>query len=69
MKNSASSSICVGRFYGPDIEEGTFHQEEEPFDIHHGSGSPGPCPCPPVVFHGITPEQPDESNEEVPEKS
>lgn len=69
MKKSVSSFICVGQFCGPDIEEGTFHHEEKPFDIHHGSGSPGPCPCPPVVFDGITPEQPDEGSKEVAEKS
>ena len=68
MRKSVSSLICVGQFCGPDIEEGTFHQEE-PLDIHHGSDSSRPCPCPPVVFHGITLKQPDEGSEKNAEKA
>ncbi|MBN2642798.1 MAG: hypothetical protein JXR78_14185 [Victivallales bacterium] len=63
MKGSASSLICVGQFFGPDIEEGTFHLEETVPCIHHGLGVPQ-CPCPPVEFPEIAPKPLDGGNKE-----
>ena len=51
MKKSMSNKIvCVGNFSGPDIEEGTFHEEDTANDVSHKSGTQQ-CPCPPVESH------------------
>jgi hypothetical protein len=39
-----NSNVCVGRFKGPDIEEGTFHEDEAATNINHKSGTQQ-CPC------------------------
>lgn len=62
MKNLMSNRVvCVGSFSGPDIEEGTFHEDEAATDISHKS-STQQCPCPPVESHGA--KVPDDSNED-----
>ncbi|MCK4888140.1 MAG: hypothetical protein KAS96_12190 [Planctomycetes bacterium] len=51
MKKSMSNKIvCVGNFSGPDIEEGTFHEEDTVTDVSHKS-SKQQCPCRPVESH------------------
>ena len=62
MKKSISNSIvCVGSFSGPDIEEGTFHDEDTAIGIKHDSQMPK-CPCPPIESHEA--KVPDDSNED-----
>ena len=43
--------VCIGSFSGPDIEEGTFHEEDTATDVSHKSGTQR-CPCRPVESHG-----------------
>lgn len=57
-----NSTVCVGNFSGPDIEEGTFHEQETASDIGHKSKTAQKCPCPPIESLGAN--VPDESNED-----
>lgn len=50
-KLMCNNVISVGDFCGPDIEEGTFHEEDTAIDINHESKTQK-CPCPPIGFHG-----------------
>lgn len=43
--------VCVGDFCGPDIEEGTFHEQETVTDISHRNKVTQKCPCPPLECH------------------
>ena len=62
MKKLMSNSVvCIGNFCGPDIEEGTFHEEETASDVNHESKTQK-CPCPPIDFHGA--KVPVDSNED-----
>ena len=63
MKKLVSNNlICVGNFCGPDIEEGTFHEDETATDVSH-KGKTQKCPCcPPIEFHGV--KVPDDSNKD-----
>ena len=45
-KSRVNKAICFGDFCGPDIEEGTFHEEETATDVSHESKTQK-CPCPP----------------------
>ena len=60
-KLMSNSMVCVGNFSGPDIEEGTFHEQETASDIGHTSKTIQKCPCPPIESHGA--KVSDESNE------
>ena len=55
-----NSVVCIGKFGGPDIEEGTFHKEETATDVSHKSKTQQ-CPCPPAGSHEA--KVPEESNE------
>ena len=59
-KSRVNKAICFGDFCGPDIEEGTFHEEETATDVSHESKTQK-YPCPPIEFHGA--KVPDDSNE------
>lgn len=56
-----NSMVCVGNFSGPDIEEGTFHEQETASDIGHKSKT-SQCPCPPIESHGANPDESNENN-------
>jgi len=60
-KLMCNNVIFVGDFKGPDIEEGTFHEQECPDSLSPRNTTPK-CPCPPIESHGANAS--DDSNKD-----